>query len=232
MPTTNDLLFSSATSVAQSIRGKEVSVVVDSRRGASATHRRCEPEAQRGCASSPSDRAMDEARAADAALARGESIGPAAWHANHHQGLTRHRGHSLNRRDDGSEELRTGGGRDCCRADARGRRYRARKDQHAGASPSRSRQTTWSMARPTTRTTLAGLPEEAAAGPERSSLPEGRRMDLGTDTGGSIRVPSAFCGLAGLKPTSGRVPRTGHIVPWGLGGMDSLTTIGPMAQIR
>ena len=58
----------------------------------------------------------------------------------------------------------------------------------------------------------------------------GSAMDLGTDTGGSIRVPSAFCGLAGLKPTSGRVPRTGHIVPWGLGGMDSLTTIGPMAR--
>jgi amidase len=58
----------------------------------------------------------------------------------------------------------------------------------------------------------------------------GSAMDLGTDTGGSIRVPSAFCGLAGLKPTSGRVPRTGHIVPWGLGGLDSLTTIGPMAR--
>ena len=58
----------------------------------------------------------------------------------------------------------------------------------------------------------------------------GSALDLGTDTGGSIRVPSAFCGLAGLKPTSGRVPRTGHIVPWGLGGMDSLTTIGPMAR--
>ena len=58
----------------------------------------------------------------------------------------------------------------------------------------------------------------------------GSALDLGTDTGGSIRVPSAFCGIAGLKPTSGRVPRTGHIVPWGLGGMDSLTTIGPMAR--
>ena len=58
----------------------------------------------------------------------------------------------------------------------------------------------------------------------------GSPLDLGTDTGGSIRVPSAFCGIAGLKPTSGRVPRTGHIVPWGLGGMDSLTTIGPMAR--
>ncbi|MBT4513485.1 MAG: amidase, partial [Chloroflexi bacterium] len=36
-------------------------------------------------------------------------------------------------------------------------------------------------------------------------------------------------GIAGLKPTSGRVPRTGHIVPSG-GAWDSFTTIGPLAR--
>ena len=45
----------------------------------------------------------------------------------------------------------------------------------------------------------------------------GSPLDMGSDTGGSIRLPAHFCGIAGLKPNSGRVPRTGHIVPFGLG---------------
>ena len=58
----------------------------------------------------------------------------------------------------------------------------------------------------------------------------GSPLDLGSDTGGSVRLPTHFCGIAGLKPTSGRVPRTGHIVPFGMGAMDSLTVNGPMAR--
>ena len=58
----------------------------------------------------------------------------------------------------------------------------------------------------------------------------GSPLDMGSDTGGSIRLPAHFCGIAGLKPTSGRVPRTGHIVPFGLGAVDSLTQNGPMAR--
>jgi amidase len=54
-------------------------------------------------------------------------------------------------------------------------------------------------------------------------------FDIGTDTGGSIRVPSHFCGVAGLKPTAGRVSRTGHAVgPEGY--LQSLTQVGPIAR--
>ena len=57
----------------------------------------------------------------------------------------------------------------------------------------------------------------------------GAPFDIGSDTGGSIRVPSHFCGTAGIKPTSGRVPRTGHIV--GMEGhTQSLTQLGPIAR--
>ena len=58
----------------------------------------------------------------------------------------------------------------------------------------------------------------------------GSPFDIGSDTGGSIRVPSAFCGVAGIKPTSGRVPLTGHIIRTGLGATDSQTQLGPIAR--
>ena len=50
-------------------------------------------------------------------------------------------------------------------------------------------------------------------------------LALGSDTNGSIRVPSAFCGLFGLKPTYGRLPRTATF-PF----CDSLDHLGPMAR--
>ncbi|MGI5217450.1 amidase [Nocardia sp. CA-290969] len=48
---------------------------------------------------------------------------------------------------------------------------------------------------------------------------------IGTDTAGSIRIPAAFNGITGLKPTFGRVPKSG-VVPLGY----TLDHVGPMAR--
>jgi amidase len=52
---------------------------------------------------------------------------------------------------------------------------------------------------------------------------------VGSDGGGSIRVPAHFCGICGLKPTPGRVPSTGHF-PSGAGAFSWLGVVGPMAR--
>ena len=57
----------------------------------------------------------------------------------------------------------------------------------------------------------------------------GSPLGLGSDAGGSIRLPCHFCGIAGIKPTTGRVPRTGHVPPPG-GALDTLWQVGPMAR--
>jgi amidase len=79
-------------------------------------------------------------------------------------------------------------------------------------------------------------PYDAARTPGGSSGGEsaliaacGSPLGLGSDAAGSVRLPAAFCGIASIKPTSGRLPRTGHVPPAG-GWIEALWQIGPMAR--
>jgi len=52
---------------------------------------------------------------------------------------------------------------------------------------------------------------------------------IGSDSGGSVRVPAHFTGICSLKPTPGRVPSRGHLPPC-VGPFSVLGAIGPMAR--
>ena len=55
-------------------------------------------------------------------------------------------------------------------------------------------------------------------------------LEFGSDIGGSIRVPSAFCGVFGHKPSYNLVPQRGHTPPGTDGVGPPLNVVGPMAR--
>jgi amidase len=76
---------------------------------------------------------------------------------------------------------------------------------------------------------LARMPGASSAGEAAIIAAGGSPLGLGSDSGGSIRYPAHCCGVAGLKPSAGRVPLTGHF-PRIDYLSDPRTQIGPLAR--
>ena len=222
-----ELIYVSAATLARNIRDKKVSAleVVD------AHLRRIEEVNPRlnAVVQSAADRARVEAREADEALAQGEVKGPL-------HGVPMTIKDSL----DTQGIISTGG--------TKGRATFVPKEDSTVVARLRSAGAILLGKTNTPELTLAGetnnliygqtnnpydlskTPGGSSGGAAAIISAGGSPLDIGSDTGGSIRQPAHFCGIAGIKPNSGRVPRTGHIVPFAMGAIDSLTQNGPMAR--
>jgi amidase len=221
----NDMVFWSATKLAAAIRAKDVSAleVVDAHLARIAEVNPALNAVVQLCA----DRARAEAQRADAALARGELLGPL-------HGVPFTVKDSLC-----TEGIVTTAGT-LGRAD-----FVPARDATAVA---RVRAAGAILLGKTNCTELCGSgetdnlvygrtnnPYDLSRSPGGSSGGEaaiiaagGSPLSLASDFGGSIRGPAHLCGIAGLNPTFGRVPRTGHIPPYG--GAYDTARIGLMAR--
>jgi amidase len=77
---------------------------------------------------------------------------------------------------------------------------------------------------------LSRTPGGSSGGEASIIAAGGSPLGIGTDIFGSIRLPCHWCGIAGIKPTSGRVPRTGDILAFRVGALDSWAQVGPLTR--
>jgi amidase len=75
----------------------------------------------------------------------------------------------------------------------------------------------------------ARTPGASSSGEAALVAAQATPIGIGSDSGGSIRWPAHCCGVAGLKPTHGRIPNTGHFPPINP-LQDPRTVIGPLAR--
>jgi amidase len=221
-----DLIFSSATAIAAAIRQKRVSAQ-EMVQAYLERINRVNPRLN-AVVQLRAEAALAEARAADAAQARGDRLGPL-----HGVPIT------LKDSIDTAGVITSGG--------TLGRRafiptkdatVAARLRQAGAILLGKTNTPELTLAAETDNLVYGRTnhPDDPSRSPGGSSggaaaivAAAGSAFDLGSDTGGSIRQPAHYCGIAGLKPTTGRVPRTGHVVSFD-GPLARLTQIGPLAR--
>jgi amidase len=214
-----ELIYASATTLVRRIRNREISseeVVQAHLQQIERVNPRLNAVVQL-----VAEEALDEARAADAALMRGQWIG-----ALHGVPFT-------------VKDWIDAAGLPCTGGDPR---FRDRRPGEDATVVARMRQagaillgkTNVMVENPVYGRTnnpynLTYSPCGSSSGEAAIIAAGGSPLGLGSDSGGSIRQPAHACGIAGLKPTMGRIPLTGHF-PFISAMNDPRTTIGPMAR--
>jgi amidase len=78
---------------------------------------------------------------------------------------------------------------------------------------------------------LDRVPGGSSGGPAVAVATGFSAFELGTDIGGSVRIPSHWCGVFGLKPSFGVIPQCGYLDHVGGGTTDSdINVFGPLAR--
>ena len=214
-----ELIYASATTLARRIRDREISseeVVQAHLQQIERVNPRLNAVVQL-----VAEEALDRARAADAALMRGQRIG-----ALHGVPFT-------------VKDWIDVAGLPCTGGDPRFRDRRPREDatvvarmRQAGAillGKTNVMVENQVYGRTNNPYNLSYSPCGSSSGEAALIAAGGSPLGIGSDSGGSIRQPAHACGIAGLKPTTGRIPLTGHF-PFISAMNDPRTTIGPMAR--
>ena len=222
----DEILFSSATEMAALVRSKQVSAEELVR---AHLHRigQVNPALNAVC-KVDADGALEAARAADAALARGDTLGPL-------HGVPITIKDSFDTKNLVSTGGTTGRAQHVPASDATAvARLRAAGAIILGKTNTPELTISYETdnliyGRTNNPYDLTRTSGGSSGGAAAILAVGGAALELGSDTAGSIRIPAHFCGIAGLKPTFGRVSRAGHIIPPG-GVVGRQTHVGPMAR--
>ena len=220
---TNRCFPKSAVELRRRIGTKEISPV-ELLEACIARIERMNPGGQRGHRDLLRARAPGSQRRGEGGAARRRAR-PAARPARRHQGPRRDRRPADHLRLAALPRLRPRARQRDGGARARGRRHRRRQDQRARVRRRRQLAQLSCGARPAIPSIPSSIPAAPPAAPPWRSRRDMLPVCTGSDTGGSLRIPAAKCGVVGFRPSPGLVPVERRALGW-----TPISVVGPMGR--